>query len=86
MKIGTLVEVMRRTHTGTEVIVGHVISPLVIEEETVTHVTVEGMVVATQVEGLPLPIEEERPIVLEMVPVESRHPELLSIKVLEEEP
>jgi len=54
---------------GTETVVGRVITPLTIMGEEVTLVTVEGMVVATHIKGLPLPIEIERPITLELVPI-----------------
>jgi hypothetical protein len=71
--VGRLAVVTTPTATGTETVVGRVTTPLVIEEiegeEVITHATVEGMMVAETITGLPLPIETERPARLEMVPV-----------------
>uniref|UniRef100_A0A6M3LQ45 Uncharacterized protein n=1 Tax=viral metagenome TaxID=1070528 RepID=A0A6M3LQ45_9ZZZZ len=74
--VGHLVTVTERTHTGTRTIVGVVATPMLIEEteageEVVTLVTVEGIMVAEHITGLPLPLEPETPVVLRMVPVET---------------
>ena len=70
--VGLMVTVERRTHTGTETIVGTITTPLVIEQhegrEVITHVTVEGEIVTETVTGLPLPITVEEPVTLEMIP------------------
>jgi len=61
---GSLVEATRRTHIGTETLLGRVAWLLVEEhegQETPIQATVEGMVIQTRITGLPLPIEEERP-------------------------
>ena len=74
MKQGTKVLVTRATLIGTEEILGIVTMGLIEEiegKETMTHITVEGMVIATMIHGLPLPIEEERSVTLTMIPVES---------------
>lgn len=84
--IGTLVLVTQATAVGHEVILGSVVKPLWFEErngqEEITHVTVEGQVIATHINGLPLPIITEQAIKLELVPVVSRHPGLIRLKVL----
>ena len=80
--IGTRVVVTRATHTGTETLLGHVVAPMELEGERVTHVTVEGTVTVEMVRGLALPIEPEREVRLELIPLESRHPRLLAVEVL----
>lgn len=80
--IGTKVVVTRATMTGTETVLGHVVTPIHTAEETVTHVTVEGMVIAETIHPLPLPLEPERAVRLELVPVESRHPHLVKLEIL----
>lgn len=80
--IGTRVVVTRATHTGTETILGHIVTPMELEGERVTHVTVEGTVTLTTIRGLPLPIETEREVRLELIPLEPTHPRLLTVKVL----
>ena len=80
MRKGSLVRVTRATPVGTEEILGTVTMGL-IEGGKMTHITVKGMVTATKIRGLPLPIEEEKPVVLEMIPVHGR-PELLRVEEL----
>jgi hypothetical protein len=63
-----------RVHCGKQTIVGAITPPLMIEEteggeEIITHVSVEGMIVATHITGLPLPIEEEEAIKLTLIPI-----------------
>jgi len=71
--VGRMVRVTLPTHSGSEEILGSVTTPLMIEEtemgEVITHASIEGMVVAERVTGLPLPIEEERSIRIELLPV-----------------
>ena len=71
-----LVTVVRPTHAGTELIVGHTVAPIMAEEiegrEVVTAVSVEGAVVETRITGLPMPIEEEAELeLLHLLPIES---------------
>lgn len=84
--IGTKVLVTHKTATGTQTTFGHVVTPMMIEEiegqEIVTHITVEGQVIATKINGLPGVIEEERAVRFEMIPVESRH-HLIEVEILE---
>lgn len=51
---GTLVEATRKTHAGTETLLGTV-TMMLIEGETPTHVWVEGTVTHSQVSGLTIP-------------------------------
>jgi hypothetical protein len=84
-KKGSLVRVTRATHVGTEEILGRVMMGEIEEvegHEVMTHITVEGMILTTKIRGLPLPIEEEKPVILEMIPVEPKHPRLLKVEVL----
>ena len=86
VKQGSLVMVVRATQVGTEEILGRVTMGEIEEvegHEVMTHITVEGMILTTHIRGLPLPIEEEKPVTLEMIPVESKHPHLLKVEVLE---
>lgn len=81
--IGTRVVITRATHTGTETILGHVTAPLMLAEEgEVTHITVEGHVTQAHITGLPLPIETEREVRLELLPLAPRHAHLLKVEVL----
>jgi hypothetical protein len=70
--VGRIVRVERPTHTGAETIVGAIVTPLVIEEheghEVITHVSVEGEIIAETITGVSLPITVERPVTLEMIP------------------
>ena len=80
--IGKRVIVQRATHTGTETILGHIVAPMELMGELVTHVTVEGTVTVERVAGLPLPLEPEREVRLELIPLEPTHPHLLRVEVL----
>ena len=71
-----LVTVERPTPAGVELIVGHIVTPLAVEEiegrEVVTAVSVEGAVVETRITGLPMPIEEEGELeLLHLIPIKS---------------
>lgn len=80
--LGQLVEVKEATHTGTRTVLGTVVKPLHLEGEEVVMVTVEGQVIETTIHGLPLPLTTEESVRLELVPVKSRYPELISMKAL----
>lgn len=72
--IGKPVIMTQRTMTGAETIVGWITTPLMIEEtaegeETITHATIEGMIVSTHITGIPLPIETETPTRIELLPI-----------------
>ena len=80
-----LATVTRATMTGTEVIVGRVTATLT-EAGAVTHVTVTGTLANETVHGLPLPAEhrEGESVIVEMAPVKSRHPHLLTVELMAE--
>ena len=83
VKIGAKAVVTRATHVGVETILGHVVTPMVLTETgEVTHVTIEGHVTHFRITGLPLPIEEEHEVRLEMIPLAPRHPHLLRVEIL----
>jgi len=73
----------RATMTGTETVLGRVTATLT-EHGRVTHVTMVGAVIHETVRGLPLPVEERlgETVELVMVPLETRHPHLMTVKLL----
>ena len=69
--VGRPATVTEPTQTGTQTVVGVVTTPLLIEEEGVTHVTVEGMITHATITGVPMPVSVEEPARLEMIPLET---------------
>jgi hypothetical protein len=69
-----MVEVL--TAVGSETVLGSVITPLLIENEEVTHVTVQGSVIGERITGLPIPVENREgvPVTLELVPIAEIEP------------
>jgi hypothetical protein len=83
VKQGSLVIVTRATHAGIETILGRVTAGEIAEiegREVMTHVIVEGTVQHTKIGNMLIP--EEREVTLNMIPVESTHPELLKLEVV----
>ena len=80
IRIGTLVQIERATHVGTETILGTVTMGEETETGELTHITVEGQILVTRIGRMVIP--EERAVTLEMIPVEPTHPHLLTVTEL----
>jgi hypothetical protein len=76
---GSIVEIERLTHAGTEIILGSVHHGEENEVGELTHITVHGQVLETHIGNMVIP--SERPVVLEMIPTES-HSHPLTVKLL----